>query len=153
MKKAQAAMEFLLTYGFAILAFVVAIAALAHFGILTTKEQARWCQFPAGMDCIDSAITKDGATVVLKNNLPWAIVISDIDVGSCIPTLKQIALGPISPFGSFPVSVGKGAIFKLNYACTYEQNKKIKENIIINYSNLDSGIFHKTRGELIDYVI
>ena len=35
MKKGQAAMEFLMTYGWAILVVLAAIAALAYFGVLS----------------------------------------------------------------------------------------------------------------------
>jgi len=38
MKKSQAAMEFLMTYGWAILVVLVAIAALAYFGVLSPEK-------------------------------------------------------------------------------------------------------------------
>ena len=38
MKKSQAAMEFLMTYGWAILVVLVAIAALAYFGVLDPNK-------------------------------------------------------------------------------------------------------------------
>jgi uncharacterized protein (UPF0333 family) len=36
-KKSQAAMEFLMTYGWAIIVVLVAISALAYFGVLSPK--------------------------------------------------------------------------------------------------------------------
>ena len=37
-KKSQAAMEFLMTYGWAILVVLVAICALAYFGVLSPDK-------------------------------------------------------------------------------------------------------------------
>ena len=47
-KKAQAAMEFLMTYGWAILVVLVVIGALAYFGVLSPKKLLPdKCLFPA----------------------------------------------------------------------------------------------------------
>lgn len=52
--KAQAAMEFLLTYGWAILIVLVVIAALAYFGVLNpAKLLPGRCMFQVGVDCED----------------------------------------------------------------------------------------------------
>ena len=53
-KKAQAAMEFLMTYGWAILVVLAAIAALAYFGVLSPDRfLPSKCVFPSGFGCID----------------------------------------------------------------------------------------------------
>ena len=52
--KSQAAMEFLLTYGWAILIVLVVIAALAYFGILSpSKLLPDKCFFQVGVSCVD----------------------------------------------------------------------------------------------------
>lgn len=80
-KKSQAAMEFLLTYGWAIMVVVVAIAALAYFGVLNPTKwfSTNTCTLPAGLSCIDHSITyiplyhgqkaHNDFTIVIKNNL------------------------------------------------------------------------------------
>ncbi len=81
-RKSQAAMEFLMTYGWAILVVLVAIGALAYFGVL---DPARFlperCTGPAGLDCIDKATidaTNDYVEIVAKNNLGFDIIMLDV---------------------------------------------------------------------------
>ena len=53
-KKSQAAMEFLMTYGWAIVVVITAIAALAYFGVLTPEGfMPTQCTFPIGISCLD----------------------------------------------------------------------------------------------------
>jgi hypothetical protein len=58
MKKAQAAMEFLMTYGWAILVVLVVIGALAYFGILKPETSLPdRCELQQGFYCQDFRIT------------------------------------------------------------------------------------------------
>jgi len=53
-KKAQAAMEFLMTYGWAILVVLAAIGALAYFGVLSPDRfLPEKCTLPSGIACLD----------------------------------------------------------------------------------------------------
>lgn len=88
-KQAQAAMEFLLTYGWAILVVLVAISALAYFGVLDMKFLTRnSCTLPVGLSCFDHrvytydlfGIKYNGLEINLKNNLGQEIQITDFDV-------------------------------------------------------------------------
>src|SRR3989304_2289991 len=76
-KKSQAAMEFLMTYGWAILVVLVAIGALAYFGVLSPDNfLPERCTGPAGLDCLDKAAieaTPNNVTFVLKNNVGFDI--------------------------------------------------------------------------------
>lgn len=57
-KRAQAAMEFLLTYGWAIVVVVVAISALAYFGVLNPENfLPNQCHLPTGFTCRDFSLT------------------------------------------------------------------------------------------------
>ena len=83
-RKSQAAMEFLMTYGWAILVVLVAIGALAYFGVLNPAQfLPEKCTGPAGMDCLDKASIVAGATSVgyvelaVKNNLGFDITLKD----------------------------------------------------------------------------
>ncbi|MBS3136458.1 hypothetical protein J4401_05870 [Candidatus Woesearchaeota archaeon] len=93
-RKAQAAMEFLMTYGWAILVVLVAIGALAYFGVLTPDKLLPYrCIGPAGFDCIEKASISTGTDTggialsnnyvefTVKNNLGYNIVIRDQDSG------------------------------------------------------------------------
>src|SRR3989338_6175333 len=70
-KKAQAAMEFLMTYGWAILVVLVVIGALAYFGVLSpTKLLPDKCLFGPGIGtCTDYALTSGAASSTLELKL------------------------------------------------------------------------------------
>jgi len=54
-KKAQAAMEFLMTYGWAILVVLAAIGALAYFGVLSPANLLpEKCEFASGLTCTET---------------------------------------------------------------------------------------------------
>lgn len=77
-QKAQGALEFLMTYGWAFLVILIMIGALAYFGVLSpTKFLPERCTFGSQFVCKDYLITTTGstATVTLKlqNNLGQAI--------------------------------------------------------------------------------
>ncbi len=76
LRKAQAAMEFLMTYGWAIMIVLVVIGALAYFGVLSPANLLpEKCTFPAGVACNDFALEKDPSTMqdtvklVLQNGM------------------------------------------------------------------------------------
>jgi hypothetical protein len=84
MKKAQAAMEFLMTYGWAILVVIAAIAALAYFGVLSPANLLpQRCVGESGMDCLRKPIydaTTNNVQFVIKNNQGFNIVVTDMAI-------------------------------------------------------------------------
>jgi hypothetical protein len=57
MKKGQAALEFLTTYGWAFLVILVMIGALAYFGVLNPKNALpERCLFSPEIDCLEARI-------------------------------------------------------------------------------------------------
>ncbi len=96
--RGQAAMEFLMTYGWAILVVLVAIGALAYFGVLSPDRfLPERCTGPAGLDCVDKAqinAPSNGVTLAVRNNLGFPISVYDQSSGttnecggaSCAPT-------------------------------------------------------------------
>ncbi len=65
MRKAQAALEFLTTYGWAFLVILIMIGALAYFGVLNPKGLLPGrCTFGPEVDCVEYTI--DSTTVTVK---------------------------------------------------------------------------------------
>ena len=76
--KAQAALEFLTTYGWAFLVIIIMIGALAYFGILSpSKLLPNRCNFGSEFGCIDYQIDATANTfkIRLKNGLQQAEII------------------------------------------------------------------------------
>ena len=64
----QAALEFLMTYGWAILVVIVAIGVLAYFGFLSPDNfLPRKCVLPAGLACLDYNVENYKIVLVLQN--------------------------------------------------------------------------------------
>ena len=83
-RSAQAAMEFLMTYGWAILVVLAAIAALAYFGVLSPEKfLPEKCLIETGFTCISAKIESGQSTLVLQNSYGKSVVIDNIQIGSC----------------------------------------------------------------------
>ncbi|MBI2548548.1 hypothetical protein HYW21_04315 [Candidatus Woesearchaeota archaeon] len=80
-RRAQAAMEFLMTYGWAILVVLIVIAALAYFGVLNPgRFQGDQCTVAAPFGCTDSIIKTGDFTVNLRYAGGVPINITEINV-------------------------------------------------------------------------
>jgi len=94
MRKGQAAMEFLMTYGWAILVVLVAIGALAYFGVLSPgRFLPESCTLAPGIGCSDFVITyaADGAStirLIMMNGLGESLTNVDVAITGCTDDAK-----------------------------------------------------------------
>jgi len=96
-KKGQAAMEFLMTYGWAILVVLIAIGALAYFGVLSpAKFLPSSCTLAPGLSCDEFKVdaTADSATIVVRNGMGKGITVSSFALaGTTCTGISSIADG------------------------------------------------------------
>ena len=59
MRKGQTAMEYLMTYGWAILIIMVVLAVLFYLGVLSPQVPSQ-CTFPAGITCVTYKLMTNG---------------------------------------------------------------------------------------------
>ncbi len=79
MKKGQAAMEFLMTYGWAIIVVLITIGALAYFGVLSPERIfGSSCILEPGLNCEDFKVDSEGVTLIIRNGL--GVYITDVEV-------------------------------------------------------------------------
>ena len=77
----QAALEFLMTYGWAILVILASIAVLAYFGVLSPDKFLPYkCILPAGLACLDYNVENYKIVLVLQNTQGETITIDEITV-------------------------------------------------------------------------
>ena len=135
-KKSQAAMEFLMTYGWAILVVLVAIGALAYFGVLSPDRfLPAKCTLPAGVACVDFNIDATTVNVVLRNGLGFDLSGVTIAVSGCT-----------SPAG---VALGNGAQATFTAtACGLTSGNKYSGDVNVSYTNVDTTLTHKVVGSL-----
>ncbi|MBI2652331.1 hypothetical protein HYX00_02590 [Candidatus Woesearchaeota archaeon] len=98
--KAQAALEFLTTYGWAFLVILIMIGTLAYFGILSpSKVLPNRCNLGSEFICLDYQIsaTTSGFKLRLKNNAGELIDVSAITLSSEGTTAYTCTVPPSMP--------------------------------------------------------
>ncbi len=101
MKKGQAALEFLMTYGWAILVVLAAIGALAYFGVLSPERfLPSKCIISGGFSCTEYKLdgTADEVRLYVQNNLgadadSVNVTLTDADGTDCTSTNGSNILG------------------------------------------------------------
>jgi hypothetical protein len=161
-KKGQAAMEFLMTYGWAILVVLGAIAALAYFGVLSPQKLLpERTTFAAPLPNVDNAVI-DTATgtvqVAFKNNVGVAINITGtgaITVStatSCTP-VADVTVEDSAGTDLTGSSIANGDGFLVTWTCTPAASVKIgdkfkADSIYFEYKNIETGQTRKASGSV-----
>lgn len=108
-KKAQAALEFLTTYGWAFLVIIVMIGALAYFGVLDPgRFVADSCKLDGSIECNAIAVNSTDTTpnsavaINIKNNLDKDIAVSRIEIGeSSSKIMRNCLISPAVPISKY----------------------------------------------------
>lgn len=152
-KKGQAAMEFLMTYGWAILVVLAAIGALAYFGVL---NPGNWlpskCTIHDGFTCQESKVYNNGTDTVVylkvRNNLGFDADINDIRLNSSTCTLSPAN----DDNGASGWSVLNDETAETNgvIQCTSPQNigDRFKAKIRVIYNKAGETINHTASGDM-----
>jgi len=152
--KAQAALEFLTTYGWAFLIIFIMISTLAYFGILNpSKILPNRCTFSSEFSCVDHQLKAEEVRVKIKNNLGEPIDVSSItltkDDGAAFAGCIQAPASPITGWRS-------GEIKDISWTgCTASSTGLISGNkgkALVNikyYSSLSGSTYTKeSQGEV-----
>lgn len=165
-KKGQAAMEFLMTYGWAIVVVLAAIGALAYFGVLSpNKLLPDRTTFTTPLPNVDNAVINlatGGATatieVAFKNNKGVAIKnITEVAfIAAQSADCSAIVLSHVydkdgADLISTPTTtIGNGDGFRLMWTCTTiggpEVGDKFKSEFVFNYVNSETNQVIKHTG-------
>lgn len=132
--KSQAAMEFLMTYGWAILVVLAAIGALAYFGVLNPANfvpESCTLTPTSGLACIDFNVEPTAAHLYLVNGGGRDMTITALSVGACMSTFSQ------------PLADGAKFLFSVTGCDFGEAGVKTKQDILISYTTQLSS-FNKT---------
>jgi len=150
-RRAQAALEFLMTYGWAILVVLIVIGALAYFGVLNPNILVpEKCTLQTGMSCKDYRVTSTKVTLDLQNGMGKGIIIRTINLtqsGSTGECVRQ-------NIGSTDGLIANGRDTTLNINCSAPlQNlgSKIKLDVQVKYYFQDSNYLynHTLGGEML----
>ena len=139
-KKAQAAMEFLMTYGWAILVVLIAISALTYFGVLNpSKFLPEKCDLIPGLTCIDHKATETTIDLVIDNGMAQDLKNFSISMSECTPS------------NDLSFQDAKQITIKLTDCNNGDPGARIKADINISFKS-ESGLSHTEIGQLITKV-
>ncbi|MBN1157482.1 hypothetical protein JXA85_07710 [Candidatus Woesearchaeota archaeon] len=150
-RKSQAAMEFLMTYGWAILVVLIVIGALAYFGVLSpTQFLPRRCSFTQGLTCTDHLLSKTGGfKVMVTNGIGNDITLNAVSLNSSDGTIwcasggtaKIVAAGDVGDITSGTCQGTGWSSAKIG--------KRVKGTIILSYVDSVTGFGHNITGSLL----
>ncbi|MBN1376925.1 hypothetical protein JW949_01175 [Candidatus Woesearchaeota archaeon] len=150
-KRGQVALEFLTTYGWAIMVVMVMIGALAYFGVFNIKDQLpERCSFGTQLNCRDWIISTSNVTILISNNFEESIDISEFNA-----TLSDG--GCLCSASSLPVTIDSGgdAILAADSCsgCSLTEGSKIKFEASIVYRKSTGSFDHIQKGEIFATVL
>ncbi|MBN2458378.1 hypothetical protein JXB31_04585 [Candidatus Woesearchaeota archaeon] len=147
-KRAQAAMEFLMTYGWAILVVLAAIGALAYFGVLSPGNLLpQRCEFSAGLDCTENPdASASGATITfpVTNSLGYKVQIL---------TATSTGTGTCAGAATFSPATGEldnsaNGIITLNGCAGLTAGDRYSDTVTITYRSNATGMTHSSVGRV-----
>ena len=138
-RKSQAALEFLMTYGWAILVVLVAIGALAYFGVLSPDRfLPSKCTLPAGIACTDFSLAAPSTiNIVLRNGMGF-------DTSSI-----SVATSGCTTADTTPATIANGAQQSYSVTgCSLTSGSKYSGDLNVTYTNTDTGLVHVVQGSI-----
>lgn len=155
-KKGQAAMEFLMTYGWAILVVLAAIGALAYFGVLSPQNfLPDSCQMAGGFNLPDckADTTAQALRISFQNNLGADVtgfqatfsVTQGSAITACTPNILPQAA----------IAVANGQVVGPYSFCTGEMgganpptSGRIKGTLSVAYTKVGETLSHAASGDV-----
>lgn len=155
-RRAQAAMEFLMTYGWAVLVVLLAIGALAYFGVLSPQKLLpERTTFTAPLPNVDNAVISQADSTVeiaFKNNKGVGINISTDPADVSVAAGGDCTLDGTNPLevdydgttydntDGISNEISNGATFILRFTCTetWTEGDKMKADFSFKYVNSET---------------
>ncbi len=130
-RRGQAAMEFLMTYGWALLVVLVAIGSLTfYFGYDSSSFASETCFFGPGLSCSDMLVNEDSISLKVTNSLGKDITSFSVSSDSCDITSDNPRLDN-----------GKDTSLTLS-GCSFTPGVLVDEDLSLTYTFIDSSLEH-----------
>lgn len=159
-KRGQAAMEFLMTYGWAILVVLAAVGALAYFGVLSPDTLLpERTTFQAPLPNVENAFadaTENEVEISFTNNVGQRINLTNTanatvdEGGECIWGKAERANGStIEPAHT----ISNGEVFRIIWDCSGADDTEVgsrftSDDIRFEYTNMNTGSTRRHTGNV-----
>ena len=152
MFKAQNAMEYLLTYGWAFLIIAVVLTAMFALGIFTPGQFAgQECLLPAGFNCLNFFMSSNGQLII--NLLQATQTPLNITGFNCTSnsTMKLIKIQPVN---QIYMPIGSNSSFTIrcytmgNVVASLSPGQLYTGNLGFNYTEATTGFPHVALGKI-----
>lgn len=149
-KRAQAAMEFLMTYGWAILVVLAAIGALAYFGILSPdKLLPNTFTVSGGFSPGEAKVQATGGILMsVVNNLggdATSVNVTMNTTGGTSPACNEVN----TTYAATGLANGQEtALMNFCSSNTYSANDKFKADITVSYIRAGQQLTHEAKGSM-----
>jgi hypothetical protein len=161
--KAQSAMEYLVTYGWAILIISIVLGAIFSLGLLNPNTFVNsQCIFPAEFSCLSSSMDSSGNLIInLMQSTTAPINITAIGCNSNATIANMLTFnGPqqkFLPIGT-NITISGNTMTPLkcytgNVVATIGVGTLFKGYVIVNYTDLQTGFPHTSIGTLIQKIM
>ena len=145
-KKAQAAMEFMHTYGWVILAVIVLGGTMLYYSASSaTTFLPLECSFLSGINCLDASVDETLLSIAVVNEFGFAIsnITANI-IGTCNSTANTTEGNPYN--NPHVLLANKQADFV--FECQNLTGMRVTEHIVFTYRNVETDQLHLKRGKL-----
>lgn len=145
-KKAQAASEYLHTYGWVILTATVLMGVLAFYGIGELRDNIpEECNFFAGLNCLDVSVEEENLLKISVIN-EFGFPVRNITFmanGSCNSIANTSDINPYD--NPMVLTANQQAIFTFNCSNNLT-GLKFKERLLFQFVSVESGAPHRKSG-------
>jgi len=159
--RGQAAMEFLMTYGWAILAAVIVIGVLASFGVFSpSKYVPNQCILTAPLGCNAGVADTTGVEIEVRNGAGEGIVITNVVVSGCADDSIEYLDNQATPAsGTIDASIATPTTYTMpdqalvvfTLVCT-QPTGKFQGDLTVTYTKTGSSLELTSSGSIVDAV-
>ena len=148
MKRGQAALEFLMTYGWVILIVIIVIGALAAFGVFDVSRLVPdKCLLPTQLSCRDfGAPDANTVQVELLNTLGRTVVVNTVELWD--KDSQASLCNSTSPVTIDNQLSGTVTIGSATDSCGLSAGRKYRLQVIVNYNFQGSTITKDLYGDM-----
>lgn len=145
-KKAQAAMEFLMSYGWAVLVTLIAIGALAYFGVLSVNRfLPESCTLMPGLACEDFIVSPEGMILFVRAGM--GVSLKEVTI-TILGSEDDKCLGDFASISN----LADGSLGRFNIYCVDSpvEGTRFVSDLLIRYRS--NGLSHTKKGKIIALV-